>query len=309
MSARNAEPYIAETIESVLNQSHADFEFLMVNNASTDKTEAIMRDYAERDSRIQVLQHPAPGWTAAVNKAMAQAKGEWIARIDADDVMMPNRLERQWAAIKQEPDVILWGAYAEQINTLGESIGTIEHGPTTREQFNELLKSGQPVFILNPTTIYRKDLALGCGGFDETLVAAGDEELWDRMRIHGPMLVIPEYLIKYRVHDRGITARHARTQAMVHRFIEARARARNQGQELTLDQFRTALRQRPWPARLRDYVHETGRILYRRSGSHLMTGQVPRGALELASAAVLSPHFTLSRLWARRKRRRDPSAG
>ncbi|HRL13269.1 MAG TPA: glycosyltransferase family 2 protein [Aggregatilineales bacterium] len=304
MSARNAAPFIAETIESVLNQSFADFEFLMVSNASTDDTGAIMQQYAARDARISVIQHPVPGWTAAVNKAMRAAKSAWIARIDADDVMLPNRLERQWRAIQQEPDVILWGSYAYQINLAGEVVGSIEHGPTTREEFNARLKTGEPVFILNPTTIFRKDIALACGGFDETLVAAGDEELWDRMRVHGPMLVIPEKLIKYRVHSGSLTAAHARTQALVHRFIIARATARNAGRELTLAQFTADRQRRPWYDRLNEYRFETGRILYRRSGSHLLTGRKARGALELIGAAVVAPHFTISRLWSRYRRGR-----
>jgi hypothetical protein len=124
------------------------------------------------------------------------------------------------------------------------------------------------------------------------------------MRIHGPMLVIPEKLIKYRVHSGSLTAAHARTQALVHRFIIARAKARNAGRELTLMQFMTDQQRRPWYDRLNEHRFETGRILYRRSGSHLLTGRKARGMLELIGAAAVAPRFTMSRLWSRYRRGR-----
>lgn len=303
MSAKNAEDTIAQTIESILHQTFTQFEFIMVDNNSTDGTLAIMERYARRDPRIRVMRYTEGGWTGAVNMAMRDARYEWIARIDADDIALPHRFARQIAAIEREPDVILWGSYAYQINWDGERIGYVEHGPVTREQFSAVREAGQPVFILNPTTIFRKDIALALGGFNEQLVAAGDEEMWSRMYEHGVMLVIPEHLIKYRIHTRSISATKARYQMRVHRFIIARGVARRAGQELTYDEYQQAQNNRPWLARATEFIGETGRILYRRSGSYLGQKQYVSAGFALAVALILNPRFTVARAGHRIARR------
>lgn len=299
MSARNSERYIAETIESVLNQTYKDFEFLIVNNGSTDRTEEIIQQYAQRDARVIPMQHPQPGWTAAVNQAMRRAKYDWIARIDADDVMLPHRLERQLQAIQSDPDVILWGAYAYQIDESGHQIGFMEHGPTTRAEFYRQIEACEPVFILNPTIILRRDVALDLGGFNEKLVAAGDEELWSRMRTRGVMLTIPEPLIKYRIHNQGLTARYPRVQMFVHRFIRERCLRAQRGVQLTVEAYESELRSRSGWKRAAEYVDDTGRILYRRSGAYMAAKRYPQAILTLGAAAILSPYFTITRLAAR----------
>ena len=95
MSCYNNEDYLEEAIQSVLCQTHQDFEFLIVNDGSADRTLEICRKFEAIDNRIRVITHENWGASPALNHAAAQAKGEWIFRMDPDDVMMPNRIERQ----------------------------------------------------------------------------------------------------------------------------------------------------------------------------------------------------------------------
>ena len=97
MTVYNGERWLAEAIESVLKQTYTDFEFLITDDGSTDGTLEIAKRYARRDSRLSVISHPNWGISRSVNHALGLLKTDWVARFDSDDVMEPNRLERQLA--------------------------------------------------------------------------------------------------------------------------------------------------------------------------------------------------------------------
>jgi glycosyltransferase involved in cell wall biosynthesis len=296
MPAYNAEKFIAEAIESILNQTYRDFEFIIVDDGSSDRTLEIINEYAQRDGRIRVLKGHHGGVSKAANMAMEAAKYPWVARMDADDIAMPHRLERQIEAIQSQPEVILWGAYARQINVDGKQIGFVEHGPTTLAAFEETRRTGNPVFILNPTTIFRKEIALQLGGFDPNLQAASDEELWSRMRDHGPMLTLPEHLISYRIHGSSISSNKLRLQATVHNFIRARTKARAAGGDLTFEQYLNNLKARPLLTRIREDVRLQGRLYYRRAGANLSQKNYPAAIGYFGLAFLCHPAMTFDRV-------------
>lgn len=296
MPARNAQTYLAEAIESVLNQTYRDFEFLMVDNASTDRTHEIMQQYAANDPRVKVLQQPQGGWAAAVNAAMRVAQHNWIARMDADDIMMPHRLERHIEFIQAAPEVIMWGAWMYQINAEGQRIGYMEYGPQTPEDNERIKREALDTFMANPTTCFRKDIALKIGGFNENLMAAGDIEFMSRMIYEGQLRVIPEHLMMYRIHGSAISTGKKRYQMQVARFVIARAKARNAGQSLTLEEYRAMQAKRPVWQKVREYLTDSGPVFYRLAGIHLSGGRYLKGGALMLAALATNPMFTVGRL-------------
>jgi len=114
MPAYNAEKYIAQAIESILNQTFQDFEFIIVNDGSTDNTLKIIEQYAAQDRRIRLVQIDHVGTSAAKNAGVEVAKSDWIAMMDADDISLPQRLEKQVQAAQKSPTVVVWGTYAHK---------------------------------------------------------------------------------------------------------------------------------------------------------------------------------------------------
>ncbi len=110
IGAYNAERYIARAVESMLAQTYTDFELIAVDDGSTDRTAAILRSCAARDARVRVIEAAHQGISGAANRGIAAARQAWIARMDADDIALPHRLERQLAAAAAAPEVVLWGA-------------------------------------------------------------------------------------------------------------------------------------------------------------------------------------------------------
>ena len=109
MPVYNCELYIKEAIDSILNQTFADFDFLIIDDASTDKTVSIIKEY--KDSRIQLIEKTVnTGYTISLNYGLKVAKGEYIARMDGDDISLPNRFEKQIAFLDSNPDVVLCGS-------------------------------------------------------------------------------------------------------------------------------------------------------------------------------------------------------
>src|SRR3954451_4203431 len=95
MPAFNAEHYILEAVESVLSQTHTDFELIIVDDGSTDNTLSVVEPYARKDKRVKVISHPNMGISHSLNRALDLASNEWIVCMHADDIMLPNRIERQ----------------------------------------------------------------------------------------------------------------------------------------------------------------------------------------------------------------------
>jgi len=202
MPAYNAEKYIAEAIESILNQTFQDFEFIIVNDGSTDNTLKIIQQYAPQDRRIRIVQIDHVGTGAAKNAGVEVAKSDWIAMMDADDISLPQRLEKQVQAAQKYPDVVVWGVKGYNINCAGNIISkrTFDNGPNTEEEFYTMQRQGKCVSVLNGTAFFKKEIFLKECGYNATFKVAEDSDLFDRMSDHGPVLTLPDALYLYRFH-------------------------------------------------------------------------------------------------------------
>ena len=203
MSVYNGQDYLSEAIESVLGQTFKDFELIIINDCSTDGTSEILDKYSALDERVKVYTNEVNlRLPSSLNKAMAYAKGKYIARMDADDICLPERLEKQYAFMEANPGTALSSC---RFMTLKN--GVIASGGCGGKNDNDSLKALLFVTnpILHPGIIAKADVIKNLG-YDKNFTCTEDLELWSRFVMSGhDMEILPEYLMIYRLHDKQIT--------------------------------------------------------------------------------------------------------
>ena len=204
MPVYNGERFLAEAIESVLTQTYTALELIILNNGSTDGTAGILDRYARQDNRVTVLFHPEPlghAGEAASNVASRQARGQYIAKLDADDIAVPNRIEKQVAFLNAHPDVFLVGSYLELINGSGQNVG-IRTFPLTSDAIYQEFYLRFPVG--NPAIMYRNGVVEG--DFYQLRNRAFTDDYYSLfVYLHSGLAFanMPEPLTRYRVHDQN----------------------------------------------------------------------------------------------------------
>ena len=194
MPVYNCELYIKEAVDSILNQTFADFDFLIIDDASTDKTVSIIKEY--KDSRIQLIEKTVnTGYTISLNYGLKVAKGEYIARMDGDDISLPNRFEKQIAFLDSNPDVVLCGAAIKVIDSDRVIMYPESHDNIKLEFLTQNC-------IVHPSVMIRKSiLDFHSLTYDINKEPAEDYNLWVKLLNYGKLYNIQEVLLYYRVHS------------------------------------------------------------------------------------------------------------
>ena len=203
MSVYNGEDYLSEAIESVLNQTFRDFELIVINDCSTDSTGEILSRYEKKDNRVKVYNNEVNlRLPSSLNKAMSYAQGKYIARMDADDICISERLEKQYEFMEENPKVALASCRFMTLKNGVISSGGCG-GRCDSEAVKALLLVTNP--ILPPGIIAKADVIRGLG-YDKNFTCTEDMELWTRFVMAGyDVRIMPEYLMIYRLHDKQIT--------------------------------------------------------------------------------------------------------
>ena len=201
MPAYNAEKYIGKAIDSVLAQSFTDFELLIINDGSTDATEKIIRSYA--DERIRLINQPNQGIASALNMGLMNANAELIARFDADDICMPERLMVQYDFLHDHPDHIIVGSDADYIDMNGDYVFTCRLPAHTNEEIRELTLNKCP--FIHSAVLFRKAAIVQIGGYNEHAYAFQDHLLWSRVISLGKAFNLSETLLQVRLNPESIS--------------------------------------------------------------------------------------------------------
>lgn len=214
MTVYNGLPYLESSLLSIQKQTFEDHEFVIVDDGSSDGSVELLEQYARADSRIRlILNSKNKGQTPCLNQGLGEAKGEWIARQDADDLSDPRRLEAQMKFLAVRPHLGLLGTNGWLIDAEGNSQGLI-NAPSGEAGVRWSSVFYNP--FLHTSVCFRRELGLDLGGYDAKFRIAQDYDFWMRiMRTH-PADNLPERLVTYRVHqkslsnsDRETTAREA----------------------------------------------------------------------------------------------------
>ncbi len=203
--AYNAEAFVAETVESVRAQTHQDWELLVVDDGSTDRTVAVLESLAAVDPRIRVLRQANAGTQAARNLALARATGEWIALLDHDDVWLPHKLERQLELARQQPPADLVFSNYAHWNGRADLQPAFED-PRRLPEGDVLERLSRHCLFGALTVIVRRSALVEAGGFDVRFLRCGDWDLWLRLAEHGARVRgTNEILARWRVWDGNLS--------------------------------------------------------------------------------------------------------
>lgn len=211
LPVRNGQPYLGEAIESLLAQTFEDFEVLAIDDGSTDDTLVELARYHALDPRVRPVCLPPSGQAQAMNLGLQLARGELIARMDADDVALPERLARQVEFLEANPEVAVLGSQYELMDAKGASLGYVAHPCGAIEVKQALARHWSA--LCHPAVMMRREAALRVGGYRPYFAPAEDFDFWLRMSQVGDLGNLDEVLLRYRFHPSSLSFRQARRQA------------------------------------------------------------------------------------------------
>lgn len=198
MPVYNNERYVAEAIESILKQTLEDFEFIIVDDGSRDGSGEILERFAARDGRIRLISRGHVGIVMALNEAAAQARGAFIARMDADDISRPTRLSRQVEYLRNNPDCLLVGCRVLLIDPRGAPICEFAQETTHEEIDRAHFELRWP--LVHPAIVVRREALLSVGGYRRQYETLEDYDLFLRLGERGRLANLPDVLLLYRQH-------------------------------------------------------------------------------------------------------------
>jgi glycosyltransferase involved in cell wall biosynthesis len=194
--------YLAPALDSVLRQTDVDFEVICINDDADSVARAVLEESAAHCPRLRVLTNGGRGIADALNTGLAAARGELVARMDADDITLPSRLKTQAAFLETNPDLGVVGTQAVAIDGAGERVGKVRV-PIGPERVLQYLQTGNP--LIHPTVMMRRKLLDAVGGYRRSFDGAEDYDLWLRLSPLTAMDNLPEAFLLYRRHVSQLT--------------------------------------------------------------------------------------------------------
>ena len=246
MGVYNAEKYLQKAIDSILNQTFHQFEFIIVNDGSTDSSLNILRSY--NDIRVRVINQKNSGLPVALNQGISFAQGRYIARMDADDIALPNRFEIQLAYMESHPEISVVGGQVALINSEGSPIGKA-FKPLEPEIIDRYLNYACP--LIHPTYLARKEVYKIVKGYRESLRTAQDYDFLLRASEAGLRFAnVPDEVLLYRDNPSGISAsslmRQARSARILLSLHKQRLKGKPEPSKLLAQLQRTSFRSTWW---------------------------------------------------------------
>lgn len=207
MPVYNCAQDLDKAIESILYQTFEDFEFIIVNDGSTDGSLDILYAYERLDSRIKIVDQENSGIVGALNNGLAKAKGEWVFRMDGDDVSLPQRFAMQIEEIRKRPGLILLGGWCEHIDVQGNPLGIGKY-PVRHVRLVKRAARGLSIFP-HPSVCFHRETIQKLGGYRQRFEEAEDMDLWLRVASDGEIGCLPHIVIQLRG-DKNIIIRRRR---------------------------------------------------------------------------------------------------
>jgi glycosyltransferase involved in cell wall biosynthesis len=242
MPARNEERYIESAVRSIFGQTFTDFELIVIDDGSTDTTRTILLRLAEEDRRLILNCRDGQGLVSALNVGVATAGGDYVARMDADDVSLPTRLERQVAELDRRPTLGVLGTRVGYIDIEGRRVSTW-NVPVGGELVRWTLSFGTP--LAHPSVVMRREL-LGETPYSGTAPHAEDYDLWVRLAASTELDNVPEILLERRVYGESISDLNADVQKQSGWQIQRREIASRLGVEPSAAEVRALQEPRSW---------------------------------------------------------------
>jgi hypothetical protein len=232
LPVRDGARFLDAAIQSLRDQRFADFELIAIDDGSRDATPALLARQAALDLRLRVIRQEPRGIVAALNRGIEEARAPLIARMDADDVALSDRLERQVAFLGRNPDIALAGTAVIAIDTHGRALGVTRH-PRRHRAIVAALRRGDNAFA-HPSVMMRRDAVMALGGYREAFRHAEDFDLWLRMAERFRLANLREPLLRYRYHAEAAGIRHREAQIAAGWAAVASARLGREGRPVPI---------------------------------------------------------------------------
>ena len=283
MPVYNEETHVRQAVDSILQQTLTDFELIILDDGSNDRTPEILRSYS--DSRILLISQPNAGLTRSLNRCLALASGRYLARMDGDDVSYPERLRTQADFLDDHPEVGLLGAYTEMLDERGKVLRLCTY-PTEDSGIRQALWSDCP--YCHSLVMFRRECIDRVGGYRERIGPAEDYDLWFRISEQFMLANLPRRLHQFRITPSGISFSNRfdqiRASLLVRHLAQERQRRAGDGLDHLTGAELEGLLGRLFPrtpANLRRVAHSTALYLaeiaycatdYRQAGKRLLEG-------------------------------------
>jgi len=191
--------FMRRAIDSILEQTFSDFEYVLVNDGSTDDSQDILDEYAGKDRRVRVIRQQNRGYIQALNAGMELARGPFIARMDADDIAMPNRFEKQLAYLKEHPECVAVGGRVLLIDEEGLPLREMCE-EQTHDDIDAAHLAGKGGTLIHPAMMARREAIIAAGGYRVEHPWAEDLDLFLRLAEVGKLANLPDTVLHYRQH-------------------------------------------------------------------------------------------------------------
>ncbi|CAM5765570.1 hypothetical protein LMIY3S_01527 [Labrys miyagiensis] len=241
MPVHNGVRHLDAAIESMLRQDWPHFEFIIVDDGSTDGSGEKLGAWARKDKRIRVLHTPHQGIAIALNRGLETAAHAIVIRMDADDIACPERISRQVGFLDTHPEIVAVGCNIQSIDAEGRPVGPFRYPETPREARASLIAGNTP--LCHPAVAFRRAEVLAAGGYRPKFNHAEDFDLWTRLIERHEIANLPEVLLLYRMHAGNVSKKKRWEQALAAHSARFSGRMRRQGfhdplddaQELTVE--------------------------------------------------------------------------
>lgn len=202
----NGQEFIKESVSSILRQSFSDFELLVIDDGSTDQTLKILEEMSHHDARMMVFSRKNKGLVFTLNELLEKSTTDLVARMDADDVSLPDRFRAQVDFLDKNPDVVLVGSSVQLIDSKGRYLTTLSSPLNDAEIQNSLLQGHASV--CHPASMFRRESVVAAGGYRQDFYPAEDLDLFLRLGELGKVANISKPLLRYRIHQDSISGKN-----------------------------------------------------------------------------------------------------
>ena len=300
MSVKNGEKFLHKAIDSVLNQTFKNFEFVIINNDSSDSTQEILENFIKKDSRIKILTNfnNETLYQARI-KAIKEAKYEWCALMDADDECHPQRFQKQVDFINNTEfeNLAVVSTYGKYINKNSTTVANFFSGPKDINQFKNIFSNNDSFAIIDPSSIIKKDIFFKIGGYLENNIAA-DLDFYYKIAEAGYLIqTIASPLYYYRIHGGGYGVKNTMKQCKATHLLNYNMRLRRSGkEEITEQQFNINFWNKASyriPRKILDY----SKTYYKISTHSFIEKKIFTFFLNIILAFLFSPRYVLKKIY------------
>lgn len=291
MSVHNGMPYLPAAVKSVFDQTYGHWQLLIINDGSSDGS----GEYLDQldDSRVRVIHQNQQGLAAALNRGIESCETELVARLDSDDIALPERLERQLAFMRQHPEVGLLGTQFKRLGS--QRAGFPSRLPCDHRKIMAALMEGQHA-MCHPTIVCRTELLRQVGGYWQHPIAQ-DWDVYLKFGERSQLANLDEVLLHYRIHDASLNGKRLAAIRHHQRYAAECARRRQQDLDpIVLEKFSQIEQDRRLSWRLTQRLNERAMEKYRQGLANILGGRPTVGYLQLGLAATCSPSLTKQRL-------------